>query len=393
MEMVQVQMRRPRTQPAVEARRACRTPVGLSRRAFLRALGGLGALTPVAAPVLFGPRLAWAGDGEPGRFGLDDFAANIKSGGPPKDGIPSIDDPKFTRDPGFLSGDDVVFGIARNGDARAYPQLVVVWHEIVNDEFDDGPVSITYCPLTGSVVAFRGTAPNGVPYTFGTSGRLVNSNLLMYDRQTDSRWPQIVGQAIKGRSKGRGLEEIALEWTTWDRWRRAFPDSRVLTTETGHLRDYGSDPYGNYDPNATGYYSGSDLLFPVMRRSRRFGPKEVFIGAKHREDRVAVRKRLLRERKVVTTRLASEPVVFLYDPDLREGRAFLASTSSGELQLSPTDIPGEYADSVTGAVWDSFGRATADSAAGGAAALSRIVSLDVMWFAWFAFFPDTKIVA
>lgn len=378
----------------VSARRGGRAPTGLSRRDFLRALGGLGAVSPMAVPILLEPRLTSAGDGESGRFGLDDFADNIKSGGPPKDGIPPIDEPKFsTGDPGFLSGDDVVFGILRDGEARAYPQLVLVWHEIVNDEFADGPVSITYCPLTGSVVAFRGTAPDGKPYTFGTSGRLVNSNLLMYDRQTDSRWPQILGQAITGRSKGLVLEEIPLEWTTWARWRRAFPESRVLTTDTGHLRDYGSDPYGSYEPSAGGYYSDSDLLFPVMRRSRRFGPKEVFIGAKQGDNRVAVRRKLLRQKKVVTTQLGSEPVVFLYDRDLREGRAFLARTSSGVLQLSPTDTGGEYADRATGVVWDSFGRPTVHAPAGGAAALARIPSFDVMWFSWFAFFPDTKIVA
>lgn len=128
----------------------------------------------------------------------------------------------------------------------------------MNDELAGEPISATYCPLTGSTVAFRGTAPNGRAYAFGTSGKLVNSNLLMYDRQTDSRWPQILGQAILGPSRGRSLEEIPLDWTTWGRWRRAHPDTLVLSTKTGYLRTYGSDPYGSYTPLG-GYYAEAQV--------------------------------------------------------------------------------------------------------------------------------------
>lgn len=368
------------------------SPRGPGRRDFLKTLAALGTLSP-AASALLGQRVAWAGGDEPDRFDLADFAANVEPGGPAKDGIPAIDDPKFTTgDPDFLSDDDVVFGIVRGEDARAYPQLVLVWHEIVNDQFDDGPLSVTYCPLTGSVLAFRGTSPEGKSYTFGTSGRLVNSNLLMYDRQTDSRWPQVLGQAIKGPGKGQVLEEIPLEWTTWRRWREAFPGTRVLTTETGYFRDYGLDPYGAYEPKADGYYDDSDLLFSVMRRSRRFAPKEIFIGAKRGRDRVAVRKRLLRDQKVVTTELDDEQVVFLYDPTLREGRAFASSTPSGTIELSPTEARGEYVDEATGDMWDSFGQPEVGLSGARPPPLTRIPSLDVMWFAWFAFFPETKVI-
>lgn len=112
---------------------------------------------------------------------LDEFATNIRSGGPPKDGIPPIDEPHFiaASDAKFLEDEDVVFGLVMDEEARAYPQLVLVWHEIVNDGFPSGPVSITYCPLTGSPVGFRGRSLGGEPLTFGTSGDLVNSNLLM----------------------------------------------------------------------------------------------------------------------------------------------------------------------------------------------------------------------
>jgi hypothetical protein len=199
-----------------------------------------------------------AGDGP---AGLDALAANVVPGGPGKDGIPAIDRPRFSAPgPGLPAEDDVVFGLVHGGQTRAYPQLILVWHEIVNDGFADGPLSITYCPLAGSVVGYRGSAPDGRPYTFGTTGDLVNSSLLMYDRQTGSTWPQILGEAITGPARGRFLEAVPLEWTTWGHWRTAHPGTRVLSTATGYLRRYGTDPYGSYRPLG-GYYSDGDIIF------------------------------------------------------------------------------------------------------------------------------------
>lgn len=129
---------------------------------------------------------------------------------------------------------------------------MLVWHEIVNHTVGGEPLAVTYCPLTGTVIGFTG--PPGTPeLTFGTTGKLVNSNLLMYDRQTGSEWPQLLGTAISGPLKGTRLETVPLVWTTWKEWRAAHPDTRVLTTDTGALRSYGSDPYGSY-PDRSGYY-------------------------------------------------------------------------------------------------------------------------------------------
>ncbi|MGH8925600.1 MAG: DUF3179 domain-containing (seleno)protein, partial [Acidimicrobiia bacterium] len=196
---------------------------GATRRTFLRLLAGLGVAggaTYLGTRVLGRPGTAatttipsstrstaasaapstTAQAAAPPVFELADFADNVRFGGPPKDGIPPLDEPRYlgAEEVDFLKDGDVVFGLEREGRVVAYPQLVLVWHEIVNDTFPDGPLSVTYCPLTGSTVAFRGTATSGEAYTFGTSGNLVNSNLLMYDRQTDSRWPQILAQAISG---------------------------------------------------------------------------------------------------------------------------------------------------------------------------------------------------
>lgn len=377
----------------------------MTRRRLLHVLGG-GAVVGGGSYLLARsflhsptPRAARVPDG--GGSYLDLLARNVVSGGPGKDGIPAIDEPRFIP-PGearFLADEDVVFGLSRNGKARAYPQLILVWHEIVNDAFPDGPVSITYCPLTGSVVGFRGTAPNGRPYTFGTSGNLVNSNLLMYDRQTDSRWPQIVGQAILGPSTGGMLEEVPLIWTTWARWRSAHPETAVLSTETGYLRAYGSDPYGSYNYRSQhvlfGYYKpgqGHNLYFPILHEDHRFDEKEVFIGIKLSADHLAVRKSLLRGEGVASARMAGTLLLILYDPRVDDARAFLADVDGQEVPMYLGGIrPGRYIDEPTGSVWDPYGRAVSGPLKG--TALRSVPSFDVMWFAWAAFFPRTAVIA
>lgn len=358
------------------------------RRFVVGALGGAGAL----AGGSYALARALGGDGEPTsgptapRDRLADFADNVQSGGPPKDGIPSIDEPELVDVAAarFLADDDVVFGLVWDGQARAYPQLVLVWHEIVNDDFPDGPLTVTYCPLTGSVVAFRGESPDGEPYTFGTSGDLVNSNLLMYDRETDSRWPQILAEAITGPARGERLTEIPVDWTTWGRWHGQHPDTRVLSTKTGHLRDYGRDPYGSYTPLGGYYAEGSGRFFGVMHEDGRLDDKEVVIGMKQGRRRLAVRKELLRERKLVAAELGGRPVAVLYDPRLDEGRGFLAEADGKPLRLEPAG-EGRYADQ-SGATWDALGRSESG------APLPRLVSYDVMWFSWVAFFPETTLV-
>lgn len=320
---------------------------------------------------------------------LTAFADNIRDGGPPKDGIPPIDEPRFVAADAteFLSDDDVVFGINRGGESRAYPQLVLVWHEIVNDRFQDELLTVTYCPLTGSAVAFQGSASDGQPYTFGTSGDLVNSNLLMYDRPTDSRWPQILATAITGPARGETLTEVPVVWTTWGRWRAAHPDTTVLSTETGHVRSYGSDPYGGYTPLAGYYAPESSRLFPVMHEDDRLPNKEVVVGIKHRTGRLAVRKGLVRDRGALHTELGGDPVVVLHDPDLDEGRAFLAVSAEQQVDLTPTATAGEYRDEATGTLFDAAGQPRSGPAT---TALPRLLSYDVMWFAWAAFFPESE---
>lgn len=389
-------------------------PGGLTRRRFLRLL--VGAAAGVGA-VAVGVRLSQSGgdasptvtSARPGAsttegpsptttvaeadipsFTLADYADNIQRGGPPKDGIPPIDEPVFApaAEVDFLNDADVVFGLSHEGVARAYPQLVLVWHEVVNDQFPDGPLTVTYCPLTGSTVGFRGSSPTGDVLTFGTSGNLVNSNLLMYDRQTDSNWPQILATAINGPAEGTVLSEIPVVWTTWGRWRERFPESEVLTTDTGHVRSYGSDPYGSYNPLDGYYQPESRALFPTMWSDERFPAKEVFIAMKHGESRLAVRKSTLRERQVVAASMNDDPVAVLHDPALDEGRAFLAKSGGRRLQLQPGGDPGVFVDPVTGGAWEATGTPVE-----GGDPLEPLSFYDVMWFSWAAFFPATEVVA
>jgi hypothetical protein len=352
---------------------------GVTRRRFLQALGGLGLAGGVsflvARGIAFRPAAPAAGRAgpapatprpnaaaAPAADSLDELARSIRHGAPGKDAIPAIDHPRFVAasSASFLADQDVVFGLVRDGQPRAYPQLVLVWHEIVNDRFPSGPLSVTYCPLTGSAVAFHGTAPGGEPYTFGTSGDLVNSNLLMYDWQTDSRWPQLLGQAISGPARGRVLAGVPLDWTSWGRWRSAHPDTLVLSTRTGYLRQYGTDPYGSYNDGAAhelfGYYKpgqGRFLYFPLLHESDCFDEKEVMVGAELGPHRLAVRKALLRQRRTVRTTMGGRPVVFRHDPALDVGRAYL---------LTGGGVP------------------------------RRLVSLEVMWLAWYAFFPQAPVI-
>lgn len=189
--------------------------------------------------------------------------------------------------------------------------------------------------------------------------------------------------------RGEELEEFPLEWTTWQRWRDAFPHTRVLSAETGFVRRYGEDPYGSYNPVGGYYAEGSSAMFPIMHRDDRHEPKAVFIGAKLGGDRLAVSKQRAVSQQAVAAELGGTPVVFLHDPQLATARAFRAEVDGATLELAPAGTPGEYADRRGGAVWDSWG----SPVTGTDLPLTRVLSYDVMWFAWAAFFPDTAVVA
>lgn len=299
----------------------------------------------------------------------------IVSGGVPKDGIPSIDDPHFVdADSGdeLLGEKEPVFGITVNGFSRAYPQRILVWHEIVNDEIEGENVAVTYCPLTGTAQGFlRGRTE------FGVSGLLLNSNLVMYDRETDSLWPQMLATGIDGQNTGNTLREFQVIWTNWDCWRTTFPGTSVLSDDTGFARNYGSDPYGSYTP-LSGFYTNDTLLFepysPVDDSELHL--KDVVIGARSSDGSVAVREESLAEAGLLETTVGDVPHVAVYDPELRTGHIYRNST---EKRI-------EYDDETGTAVVDG------NSYEPDTLPLEQLVRYDAFWFAWAGYYPNTEVL-
>lgn len=221
---------------------------------------------------------AWVAHAQPGG-GFNGFdvrdalipVASIRHGGPPKDGIAAIDRPQFVAaDASGLRADDRVLGLALDGIAKAYPVRILNWHEVVNDRFGDVPVAITYCPLCGSGVAFDARA-GGRSLSLGVSGLLYNSDVLLYDRRTESLWSQMKYQAVSGPLKGTVLRTLPLEHTSWADWRARHPSTLVLSTDTGFARDYDHDPYAGYDRIQR-------LMFDVDHRDDRYPLKEWVLG-------------------------------------------------------------------------------------------------------------------
>ena len=281
---------------------------------------------------------------------------NSLSGGPGKDGIPSIDSPNYTsitEGDDWLLPNDIVFGVNYKGLLAAYPQRILVWHEIVNETIEDENIIISYCPLTGTAIGYKGYLTPDIQSDFGVSGKLVNSNLIMYDRVTDSYWPQIIGTAIKGEAKGYRLSEFPIIWTTWEKWKNSYPSSKVLSKETGFIRDYdlGGDPYGSYLQDSGGYYFSDRTIFPLVNEDDRLSPKSVVIGIRDLErNAVAVLKDYLRENKNMEIDLAGKTVILDYDENI--------DFYSAQIKES-----GEW-----------------------------INAFDAMWFAWAGFYPETELI-
>ncbi len=325
--------------------------------------------------------------------------ARVISGGPPPDGIPPVDDPLFLRpdEVGFLADDEPVVALEVDGQHRAYPVQIMVWHEIVNDTVGGVPVSVTYCPLCNSALAFeRDLGERTV--TFGTSGSLYLSDLVMYDRQTESLWSQLEGRAIAGVLTGEELTRIPVQTVTWAQWRTAHPDGWVLSRETGVQRDYGRNPYVGYDQP-----DSAPFLFDGESDDR-LPPKERVIALGDPEDPVAVPLTDLSVDRVRALEVGGLPVVVwavaglrsaLDTQDLSDGRALATSgafrPTAGGLDL--TFVPsGEaaFTDEETGTRWDVTGLGVDGQLEG--EQLERVGHIDTFWFAWAAFHPDTRLV-
>lgn len=200
----------------------------------------------------------------------------ILSGGPGKDGIPSIDNPKFVsaKDASFLNDSDPGLGLTVEGESKFYPYRILVWHEIVNDTIQGNPVLVTYCPLCATGIVFERRI-DGTEQEFGVSGKLWQSNLLMYNRAEseagESLWSQVLGEAVLGVHTGKKLSVVRSDVVRWGDWRKENPNTRALSQDTGALRSYGLDPYGDY-------YTSESVSFGATFNDSRLHPKALVHG-------------------------------------------------------------------------------------------------------------------
>lgn len=239
----------------------------------------------------------------------------ILSGGPPKDGIPAILKPKFVdaEKTSFLKDEDRVLGLIVNGEAKAYPIKILNWHEIVNDIVGGKPVLITYCPLCGTGMAFDPVV-DGKRHTFGVSGLLYKSDVLMYDHQTESLWSQIMQEAVVGKLLGVRLTLVPMIHTTWEAWKKEHPKTLVLSTDTGFKREYRQDPYESYAKS-------SQLMFPVGNVDERIPPKDFVLGIEHNGISKAYPfSELERSPNSFSDSIGSEKVTIKYDSSSRTAR-------------------------------------------------------------------------
>jgi hypothetical protein len=267
----------------------------------------------------------------------------IKDGGPPKDGIPAIDKPQFKKASELnLDQNTRILGVRVNGVAKAYPIPIMNYHEIVNDMFEGDPVVVTYCPLCGSGIAFDASIDNK-RRTFGVSGLLYNSDVLLYDRQTESLWSQIMMEAVSGPLVGEKIEMVPTMNTSLSEWKKKYPDTWVLTENTGYQRDYSRDPY-------SGYEESEQLYFDVDKKDARFHPKESVIGIEIKGKFKAYPFSELEKFKNGSLK------------DQFQGQELVINFNKDSRSATITNRQGE-----------------------------ELPSLTTFWFAWYAFHPETEV--
>jgi hypothetical protein len=220
----------------------------------------------------------------------------FRSGGPPKDGIPAIDKPKFVgidTAEQWLAPSEPVIEVTIAGETRAYPIQVLIWHEIANDELAGVPIAVTFCPLCNTSIVFDRRV-KGQTLDFGTTGKLRNSDLVMYDRQTESWWQQFGGEALVGRYTGTELRQIPARIVSWEEFKREHAAGHVLSRDTGYSRPYGENPYEGYDDVA------SPPLFPARNQDdHRLRPKERVVFLERGGEAVVIPYSTLEQRRVV----------------------------------------------------------------------------------------------
>lgn len=325
----------------------------------------------------------------------------LQHGGPPKDGIPSIDRPKFIGVDAatWLGSREPVLVVSHGRETKIYPIQILMWHEIVNDVVGGRPTAITFCPLCNTALVFDRRL-HGRVLDFGTTGQLRHSDLVMYDRQTESWWQQATGDAIIGELVGMSLVRVDAQLISWDEARRSFPSARVLSRDTGHRRDYGTNPYERYDeagrnPIAAFFSRKLDPRLPAMERVVTLESKSAPVAYPF--------SRLERER-AINDRHEGTPVAIFWKSGtasaLDAGRidtgrdvgavGVFERTLDGVTLTFTAARDGRFRDDATGSLWNLVGEAVAGPAKG--RRLAPLPHGNHFWFSWVVFRPNTRLM-
>ena len=372
-------------------------------------------LMSVALALLTSPPEASTQERRPPIAGIDawetDFSRHtvpfeeLVSGGVPKDGIPSIDRPSFigVREADeWLSDREPVALVNLNGESKAYPLSILIWHEIVNDEIGGRPVSVTYCPLCNTTIAFDREF-RGQVLDFGTTGRLRHSDLVMYDRQTETWWQQATGEGLVGEYAGEHLTFVPITVLSWRDVKAQRPSARVLSKETGFppafTERYGNSPYQGYDRQRAPWAE----FFRFGREDGRLEAMERIVALENDDEHLAVPFSVLAEERVANVRVGALDVVVFWAPgtasavdnatisrgrDVGSSTTFAPDFGGRRLTFEPVG-DGAFRDRETGSTWNLSGKATRGPASG--TQLSEIVHGNHFWFAWAVFRPETEI--
>ena len=313
-----------------------------------------------------------------------------------RDAIPAITDPAMARldEVGYLADSDIVLGVVVDGDARAYPHNIGWWHEIVNDVVGGVPVSVTFCPLTGTGLVFDGRDAGG-RVTLGVSGLLYNTNLVMYNRRDgESLYPQIYGAGVDGPDNGQALRLLPVVETTWAAWKRLYPDTRVLIDAPYPSSQYTVYPYQQYRTDHDW------LLFPVRPQpgsnpnpfASALGAKERVLGVRVDGSSMAFPFAVMGPQRVVNEVVGGLEIVVAYDGAARLAIPFSRRLGDRVLHFDLVEdgrFPFSLRDRETQSLWDIRGLAVAGELAG--QRLTQLPAHNAMWFAWVTFWPRTDV--
>lgn len=308
--------------------------------------------------------------------------SRVLDGGPGKDGIPALDNPEMISpsEATYLEPDDLVIGYRVGDDIRAYSHKVLDWHEIINDEVGTQPVAITYCPLTGTGVAW-GRELQGTVTTFGVSGLLYNSNLIPYDRATDSNWSQMRLDCVEGTLQGTKIETFPLVETSWKTWLAMYPATKVVSTSTGFSRNYQRYPYGDYRTN------DNNIIFPVSNTDNRLPSKDRVLGViVDSQAKAYAMESFGSETRLFAESFMDKDMIVAGNTDQNWAVAYESKLVDGtELTFTPVqnDLPVIMEDQL-GNRWDVLGQAVSGPNHG--ASLPKLDAYIGYWFAWAAFY-------